>query len=42
MVVIAGAEPAVVHHETLYPDAGGQLGQMRLPRFVDRKFGGFP
>src|ERR1700733_12156531 len=42
MVVVALAEPAVVHHEQLDADAGGLIGKLLLAGFVDVESGGFP
>src|SRR5215469_6160918 len=42
MVIAAGAEPAVIHHEALDPDPRGFLGQRYLALLVHRELGGFP
>ena len=42
VVVVAGAEPAVVHDEALHADLGGFFGEGNLARFVYGEGGGFP
>ena len=42
VVVVARAEPSVVHHEQLDPQFGGLVRQLLLPGFVDVEGGGLP
>ena len=42
VIVVALAEPAVVHHEELDAQLGGLIGEGSLPGFVDVEGGGFP
>ena len=41
-IVIARAEPAIVHHEHFHAEFGGFGGEVLLPLFVDRESGGLP
>ena len=41
-VVVALAEPAVVHHEQLHADLGGLVGKLLLAGLVHVERGGFP
>src|SRR5580698_4535288 len=42
VVVLALAEPSIIHDETLYPDACGFLGKCHLPGLVHIEAGGLP
>jgi hypothetical protein len=42
VVVVARAEPSVVHHEQLDPQLSGLVRQFRLPGFVDVEGGRLP
>src|SRR5580658_3376811 len=42
MIVVARAEPAVIHHETLHANLGGFFRKRTLARFIHMEFGGFP
>ena len=41
-VVVASAEPAVIHHKQFHPDLGGNLRQAGLIRHIYIKFRGLP
>ena len=42
MIVVARAEPAVIHHEALHANPGGFFCERTLARFIHMEFGGFP
>ena len=42
VVVVARAEPAIVHHEALHAQFRGLVGERLLSRLIDGELGGFP
>ena len=41
-IVVAFAEPSIVHHEQFDPELGGLIGEPFLCSLVDIEFGRFP